>query len=68
MINLPAFSLSSVCPKCDLVSTSEPFPIHYCKPTLVVPQCSLDLPVEHLRRTCPRCGFVWAEACVEASP
>ena len=25
--------------------------------------CALELEIEHLHRTCPRCGFGWAEAC-----
>lgn len=29
--------------------------------------CSLEVHAEHLHRTCPRCGFDWAEACVEDS-
>lgn len=45
----------------------EPFPTEYHKQSVVLASCPLDLPVEHLCRICPRCGFRWAEACKEAS-
>lgn len=44
----------------------DPFPVEYhaggALPFGRFP-CSLELHVEHLHRTCPRCGFAWAEAC-----
>ena len=45
----------------------DPFPVEYHPDTSAFGfgrfPCSLELHVEHLHRTCPRCGFGWAEAC-----
>ena len=46
----------------------DPFPVEYHPDTLAFGRfpCSLELNVEHLHRTCPQCGFSWAEACPSA--
>jgi ribosomal protein S27AE len=74
---LPPFSLVSRCPKCGkdgggpdvvpdgthvILHGTSPFPVVYHR---TYSHCLLDLDAEHLHRTCPRCGFGWAEACVE---
>lgn len=74
---LAPFAFVSHCPKCGekgggtdfvpdgthVVLKAPPlFPVQYHG---AYAQCLSEVEEEHLHRTCPRCGFGWAEACIE---
>lgn len=77
---LPPFSITSICAKCGYAGGAMPWPVpegHGARVpgTAIFPvfyhdghcsraDCPGPLGVEHLLRICPRCGFTWAEACV----
>lgn len=55
---LPAHSIKARCPKCGAADAR----VQYCDGR----SPAIDLvPVEHLRRTCKRCGYAWPERCAD---
>ena len=66
MAELPAYSGSRLCPK----FCASGIKVAYHAPHPSVAACRAENQ-EHLLRTCPVCGYQWAEACADndaASP
>jgi len=69
---LPPFNAKAVCPKCGYaeeagvkwVQSPLPAPIPYPMECLRHEYVECD----HLHRFCQRCGYSWAEACLDATP
>ena len=61
---MKAFDEKATCPKCSHASVSITHQRRYLVGICHYGDCSAD---EHLHRRCQRCGYQWAEACIDAS-
>jgi hypothetical protein len=67
--DLPAFNSVAECPKCRAWVKDKYADIQYCTDgypvKTVTGQLAWSPTEEWIKRTCPRCGYHWREACAD---
>jgi hypothetical protein len=61
MTDLPTYSGFRACPKCRASGVK----VAYHAGLACFPVCRVEDLGGHLSRTCPTCGYQWAEACAD---